>query len=917
MKKLIEVSLPLEAVNKESAREKSIRRGHPSTLHLWWSRKPLATTRAVIWASLVDDPSEHPEIFPTKEAQNEERKRLFGILERLVKWENTGSESVLREARGEIAKYTGGKIPELLDPFAGGGSIPLEAQRLGLRVHAHDLNPIAVMINKAMIEIPACFAGLPPVNPDSRLEIGHDVSGDGSSGLARDVAYYGARMKQEAFRRIGSLYPRIKTPEGDSAVIAWIWARTVRCPNPACGCHMPLVNSFVLSKKSGKEAYIKPEISEGRITYRVVQGKPGKNFTEGTVTRSGAKCFFCGTPAGLDYVRAEAKAGRMGASLMAVVAEGEKGRLYLSPDDAHIKAADVPCPDDYPDGEMPPDHHFSPRLYGMPTYASLFTPRQLTMLTTLSGLIPEIQREAENDAIDAGMSPEMARRYSEAVSVYLAFVVDKMTDYHSSICSWHNSGEKMRNTFSRQAIPMVWNYAEGNPFSDSSGNFMSMLEWITENIERFPCGHVGEVSQSDARKDCGLRDVIISTDPPYYDNIGYSDLSDFFYIWLRRSLRKIYPELFRAMTAPKNEELIATPYRHNNSADEAREFFEDGMLQACRNIYRMAGNEIPVTIYYAYKQKDTENKDGEKKEISVGWETMLSAVINAGFEIVRTWPMRTERPTALKKKVSALASSIVLVCRKRPEDSPACTKRKFLEELKRELDGSLRILQESNISPVDMPQSAIGPGMAVYSRYSCVRESDGREIGIREALQMINKAVEEYFGERDSDIDGESRFCVELYRQRGFNVIHAGDAINIAQAKGTSLDVLSRLGMIRADGGEVRLLDRDEIDIKPTNDAPPDWILTQKLTRAMSEGGRELCAKILAPLMNTDAPERAKNLAYRLHDIADRKHWTSETAPYNDLVQEWEKIKQIADKLKDRTAEQLSIGFGVTEKEGE
>ena len=654
-KKLIEVALPLEAINAESAREKSIRHGHPSTLHLWWARRPLATARAVIWSSLVDDTSSHPEQFPTEEAQQQERERLFDILTRLVKWENSNDEGVLAEAKAEIMKSTNNNPPALLDPFAGGGAIPLEAQRLGLEAHAHDLNPVAVMINKAMIEIPPKFANMRPVNPESRGHLGGSAAPKGAAGLAEDVRYYGEWMKQEAYKRIGHLYPKVKVPQaqggGEATVIAWIWARTVKCPNPACGCEMPLASSFVLSKKNGKEAYISPDISD-KNHIRYIVKTDGKNAPEPPKTARGAKfkCICCGEPTSDSYIKQEGLAHRMGASLMAVVAEGKKGRIYLSPDSEQIHAAIVNAPNDVPSGALAGDKRaiWCP-LYGLTEISDLFTNRQLTALTTFSALVGEAQKKAEADAVAAGMYNDHialseggtgARAYGEAVGVYLAFVVDKMADYHSSICSWHNSGEKIRNTFGRQAIPMTWDYAEANPFCSSSGSYNNMLEWVYKAVNYLPnTPAYGSVRQFDAQSDNGLRNIAISTDPPYYDNIGYADLSDFFYVWLRQALKETYPKVFRTMLVPKEEELIATPYRHEGSVEKARDFFEDGMFNTCLRLYQYAREDIPVTIYYAFKQSETDDND---TTASTGWETMLSAIIRAGFSITGTWPMRTE-----------------------------------------------------------------------------------------------------------------------------------------------------------------------------------------------------------------------------------------------------------------------------------
>ena len=907
VKKLIEVALPLEAINKESAREKSIRHGHPSTLHLWWARRPLAAARAVIWSSLVDDPSSHPEQFPTEEEQTAERERLFRILEKLVVWENSNNPEVLDKARAEIMKSTNGNPPALLDPFAGGGAIPLEAQRLGLEAHAHDLNPVAVMINKAMIEIPPKFAGQPPVHPDATVLEG---GWHGAAGLAEDVRYYGEWMKQEAFRRIGHLYPKVKDGQGkERTVIAWIWARTVKCPNPACGCEMPLAGSFELSKKKGKEACVIPQFDyeQKKITYKVRTGKG--EIPEAGKTSRGAKfkCIMCGEATTPDYIKSEAMQGRMGAQLMAVVAEGERGRLYISPDKEHQHIAIVDKPENYPQGQIAGDRRalWTP-LYGLANFEDLFTNRQLTALTTFSGLVAEAQAQVVAD----GGSEE----YGQAVGVYLSFIISKLADRGSSICSWDSSRDGLRNTFGRQAIPMVWDYAEGNPFSNSSGCFDNMLEWVYKCALEFPALKRGEASQLDAQSDCGLRDIMVSTDPPYYDNIGYADLSDFFYVWMRQSLRSTYPELFRTMLVPKTEELVATPYRFEGSVERARDFFEDGMLKTCQQIFQYSREDVPVTIYYAYKQSET----NEDQTSSSGWETMLSAVIQAGFAITGTWPMRTEMANrSIASGTNALASSIVLVCRKRPADAPMCTRRDFINALKRELKPALQKLQASNIAPVDLAQSAIGPGMGVYSRYSKVLEADGTPMSVRSALQIINQELDLYFNEQDGELDKESRFCVELYTQCAFNDIKFGEADVLARAKNTSVDKLRSDGVLYSEKGVVHLLTREEIPMEVSKDKGI-WLLTQQLTRAMETDGVMGAAKIVKEFF-TSEPERAKALAYRLFTLAERRGWAAEAYAYNSLIVAWPDVQSKAAELSAAwsNAEQQSLFYSGEAFSGE
>ena len=916
-KKLIEVALPLEKINAESAREKSIRHGHPSTLHLWWARRPLAAARAVIWSSLVDDPSSHPEKFPTEEDQNKERQRLFRILEDLVVWENSNNEDVLNAAKAEILKSTNNNPPALLDPFAGGGAIPLEAQRLGLEAHAHDLNPVAVTINKAMIEIPPRFAGKAPVNPDAQISAMRS-GWSRAQGLAEDVRYYGEWMKQEAYKRIGHLYPKVKVPHeqggGEATVIAWIWARTVKCPNPACGCEMPLASSFVLSKKKGKEAWVKPIPDGDKVHFEVQNGKCPKEYESYKTGRGAAfKCPCCGEVTTDEYVKSEGKAGRLGTQLMAIVGDGKHGRIYLSPNEEHILAARVEKPENGPTGALPENPRwFSPPAFGMDHYDDLFTPRQLTALTTFSELVSEAQAKAEADAVAAGMKNDHlplrnggdgARAYGEAVGVYLAFVIDKMSDYHSSICSWNSVGEKMRNTFGRQAIPMVWDYAECNPFCTSSGSYNNMLAWVEKSILGLPASDVAEVSQADAQSDCGLRNIMISTDPPYYDNIGYADLSDFFYVWMRQSLKDTYPELFSTMLVPKVEELIATPYRHDGNVEKAKNFFEDGMLSACKQMYQYAREDIPVTIYYAYKQSDSDDRG----TASSGWETMLGAIVNAGFAITGTWPMRTEMAARqISQGTNALASSIVLVCRKRPEDAPQTTRRNLVSQLRRELRPALQKLQSSNIAPVDLAQSAIGPGMGVFSRYRRVLEADGTVMSVRSALQVINEEVDLYFNEKVGSLDAASRFCVDLYTQCAYNNIKYGEAEILANAKSTSIPMMAAHGVLYAKAGVVHLMERSELPTAVDSNESTVWLLTQQLTHAMATGGIEACAKIVWGIFGSGA-EAAKDLAYRLYTIAERKGWTEEGYAYNALVVAWPDIQSRAAAIKADAPEQMTL----------
>lgn len=893
IKKLIEVAMPLEAINAAAAREKSIRHGHPSTLHLWWARRPLATARAVIFASLVDAPSSHPELFPTPEDQERERQRLFGIIGRLVKWENSNNPEVLGESRAEIKKWVGDDVPALLDPFAGGGAIPLEAQRLGLKAYAGDLNPVAVMINKAMIEIPPRFADLPPVNPRDRTAMLGGADGyQGAQGLAADVRYYGEWMRAEAFRRIGHLYPKIKDPETgeELTVIAWIWARTVKCPNPACGCEMPLVHSFWLSKKKGHEAWVEPCFKGKKASF--VVHHEGKPSLQGTIDRKGATCSCCGAAIKYDYIRKESCENRMQAALMATVADSKKGRKYFSPQTEHIQAALVPKTDNHPIGKLAYyPGHLNTNVYGLDEFHKLFTNRQLTTLTTFSALIPEAQQKAKEDAIRAGLPDDSihlanggkgATAYGEAVGVYLAFLIDQMADHSSTVCSWNSVNAQMRNTFSRQAIPMVWDYAECNVFSHSSGSYNNLHERMCKAFSLLGMRPTGIAKQLDAQSDNGLRRVMVSTDPPYYDNIGYADLSDYFYVWLRQSLRTTYPKLFQTMLVPKTEELVATPYRFGGSKAKAKDFFEDGMRKTCRQIYQYAREDIPVTIYYAYKQKDDKDKDA-----STGWETMLSSIISSGFMITGTWPVRTERAARSNAVgTNALASSIVLVCRKRESTQKVCSRKDFIRQLRRELADSISKLQTAGIAPVDLMQSAIGPGISVYSRYDQILEADGTEMTVRTALRLISQELDTFLSGQSDRLDGATSFAVTLFQQCGYDELDFGQADVLARAKNISVDDVAEAGVVAAGNGRVRLLTREELPQAKNMEC--GWLRLQHLTAALEKEGIQGCVSLLRDSIGET--DYLKNLAYHMYQLAEDRGMTQEAGAYNALVVSWEDI---------------------------
>lgn len=1001
-KKLIEVALPLEAINRASAKEKSIRHGHPSTLHLWWARRPLAAARAVIFAQMVDDPSAYVDVLRAdpklrrkaestlkghlklweeardlvKKAEgsgltvpepgpkptlddllaDHERQRLFRIIEDLVLWENTTNETVLQAARDEIwqswrracaenadhprAKelFDRKKLPAFHDPFAGGGALPLEAQRLGLEAFASDLNPVAVLINKAMIEIPPKFAGKPPVNPESQKKIdGKSGSWRGATGLADDVRYYGRWMRDEAEKRIGHLFPKVeitakmaedrpdlkKYVNQKLTVIAWIWARTVKSPNPAFAqIDVPLASTFMLSTKVGKEAYVEPIIEGGdyRFTVKVGTPKDIDSAKNGTKLSSGAnfRCLMSDSTVEAKYLRSEAQAGRMSARLMAVVVDGERGRVYLSPQPKMETVAQSASPAWKPDLLVPTPCHDVDRLpmYGMPTWGDAFTSRQLVALTTFSDLVREARDRVKTDSLKTGLPTDGksfadggvgAQAYADAVGIYLGIVVDKAADYNSSFCGWIAGGETLRSTFGRQAISMNWDYCETNTLGSATGSIESGFSQVAGALDSMcVSSSTGCAYQSDAQS-VAVNDRVVSTDPPYYDNISYADVSDFFYVWLRNSLKPILPDLFATLAVPKAEELVATPYRHGTK-DKAEAFFLGGMTLAMHRLAEQVHPAFPVTIYYAFKQAETES-DGEGSTTSTGWDTFLEAVIRAGFAISGTWPMRTERGArSIGIGSNALASSIILVCLPRAINATTVTRREFVTALKTELPLALAYLQRGNIAPVDLAQAAIGPGMAVYTRYAKVLDAEGNPLSVRDALALINQTLDEALAEQEGDLDADSRWALVWFEQSGFEEGDYGVAEQLSKSKNTSVSGLVEAGILASSRGKVRLLQPEELptDWDPTTDARlTEWEIVHHLIRVLASGGENAAAVIVSKL--GAKAEIARELAYRLYTLCERKKRAAEALAYNGLVQSWPEISRLAQQEREPQEHQVNL----------
>lgn len=917
-KKLIEVALPLEAINAASAREKSIRHGHPSTLHLWWARRPLAACRAVLFAQLVDDPSSHPDEFPTQEAQETERNRLFAIIEDLVKWENSTNEEVLERARAEIRRSCGGELPPVYDPFSGGGSIPLEAQRLGLPAYGSDLNPVAVMIGKAMIEIPPKFKNMLPIHPGIKDRSFYR----NAEGLAEDVRYYGEWMREKAWERIGHLYPQVDLPKeyggGKATAIAWIWARTVPSPDPAFSdVQVPIASSFLLGSKSGKEAWIEPNVDRNTktISYQIrFRGSKAEieRAKSGTKAGHGAnfRCLISDTAITSDYVKRMGKAGRMGQALIAIACEGKGSRTYLAPSMEQEELAFSCAPKWKPETVLPNHSQYIGVLgYGFHTFGDLFTDRQLVSLNTFSDLVTEVREQIEKDGREAALPEDNhslreggggLKAYAEAVSIYLALAVNRSADRGSTICTWDSSPkmEALRNTFGRQAIPMTWDFAEGNPFSSASGNFLNNVNWVQKAIELLSPNSNGLEIQHDAQTVNYPAGTVISTDPPYYDNIPYADLSDFLFIWLRRSCRTVYPDLLSTLAVPKMEELVADRVRHGG-AEKAEAFFMEGMTRAISRMSTEGANAYPAAIYYAFKQSEIE-REGVS---STGWATFLQAVVEAGYAVVGTWPLRTEMANRMRaSKSNALANSVVLVCRNKEHTAKVITRAEFIRALKRELPPAIAELQAANIAPADMPQSAIGPGMGVFSRYKAVLESDDSAMSVKTALKLINAQLDEYLGGIQGEFDAETRFAITWFEQNGMKAGDYGTADNLARARGISVESVKHAGIVESKAGSVRILARNELDPDwepDTDNNATIWECLQYLIRLHETEGISFDTAAMLKRIGKQA-DAVKDLAYCLYDIADNKRGDAkEATAYNGLIADWSELTREAAQIHD------------------
>ena len=898
-KKLIETVIPLTEINDASSYDKMPGIGaHPKGIHHWWARLPLPCARAVLFASVVDDPCsiEGFDSLPETEQAKlvEQREELHQLIIRLIGKKPHEHPEVFEEAREVIEKACDGKMPEVLDPFTGGGSIPLEAQRLGFQAHGRDLNPVPALITKATIDYPARFADQAPVNPNSPK----NRKWQRAQGLAEDVRYYGHWMLEEAKKRIGHLYPKVELPMehggGEADVIAWIWARTVKSPNPAFShVDVPLISNFVLSSKKGKEAYLEPVVQGKEYSFDVKYGKPpNASYKNGTkVGDATFRCILSDAPIETSYIKSEGCAGKLGLKLICVVANGGRRRVYVRSSIEDEEIALKAVAEWAPNGEVPAKLTGGTCVpYGLTKWANLFTSRQLLMMNTLCDLVQEV--------VTTSISHGAEREYADALVTYLSFAIDRTADFNNTICRWASDNEKAMNLFSKQAIPMSWDFAEVNTLFNGVGGWETCFEYVAKciSITHIVDSAPGRIAQQDAAETKWKPgSLIISTDPPYYNNISYADLSDFFYVWLRRSLKATHADLLGTLLTPKEAELIASPHRHGGR-DQAKEHFESGFRNAFSGMKHALDSRYPLTVYYAMKQTESDGQARGGNGGNTGWETLLESLVQSGFQITATWPVRaSQKWRAVGMGTNALASYVVLACRIRNGTAPTGTRIDFLRELDRELPPALEQLQEEGIPAVDLAQSILGPAMGIYSRYAKIIEADGKRMPVSTALDLINQRLGEQLSGIESDIDRDSRWAVAWFESFGHTAAEAGEADGLCRSKGVSLKGLREAGIIYDGGGKVRLLQREELpeDWTPEGDKRlTDWEICQQMIRTQETKGNEGLARLIKKCGSR--AENGRALAYRLFDVCERKGWAKEATPYNVLVTGWGDAQRLA-----------------------
>jgi putative DNA methylase len=876
-RKLIEAALPLDAINAASRADKDRKTGTIRNIHKWFAPMPTPAWRALLFASVVDDPG-----------TAEEREALWSLIEELVaSGPEPPAESVLARAKNAIRTSVGHDVPLVLDPFCGGGSTLVEALRLGLPARGSDLNPVPTLISRALVTLLPTVSGQGPFS-ESHGQVA--MSGDGRAGFVTDVLAYAEGVRESAQRALAANYPQ--SPAGNT-VYAWLWARTALCSNPACGKRTVLATSWWLSKRKGERAWLLPATTRDsdEVEFRIETAGDGPVPPPKTGRGATFSCLHCAASIGEEHLAREGEHGRLAVRLLALACiDGEKKRTFELPDETQTLAA-YGVQEDPALRDLNVSDGGGRQRFGCDTYADIFLPRQALALDTFARAVDGVRDRVIGDGADGN--------YADTVATFLGLCVGRLAHANSSQCRWNVAATgfipKIEPAFGRHDLPMSWDFAESNPFAGSVGDWNQVVKTALRAVRLAPLTGSAATGLADARRaipESERGQVLVATDPPYFGHIDYSELSDYFYIWLRRALRRVHPDLFSVLVPPRRDELVALPSRHDGSSAGAYNYFVSGFTEVFRNLCQGQDERFPMLIVYAHRE-------GERG--TAGWEAMLEAVLAAGLMVVGTLPLhatRNQRMTGLG--TNALATYVVMVCRPRPDDAARITRQDLVRLLRAELVDAVSEFQAASIAPVDLAQAVIGPGMQIYSRHGAVLETDGSRVNVGAALSVINRTLAEIIDEQEADLDAPSRWAVTWYEQHGLESASFGEADQLARAKGTSADELVRAGIVDSGGNKVALIPRDEMpdEWSPATDAiPTAWEAVQHLVVALSVGGEQQAAATYRTLGQLADP--ARELAYRLFRVAEGAGLSDEALAYNGLVTSWSEIARLAASIPD------------------
>lgn len=889
-RKLIEVALPLDEINAACKADKDRKTGTIRNLHKWFAPMPLPAWRALLFAAMIDDPED-----------DTLRADLLGVIKQLVaNGADLPDDAALADAKARLRAQFPDGMPTVFDPFCGGGSTLIEAQRLGAPTRGSDLNPVPALITRTVTQIlPKIWDGQPlhPAAVGDRARLARNERQltfpaaeqsraplRGYAGIVQDVNHYAAQIQDRVLRRLSKNY---RSQDGEN-VVAWLWARTARCPNPSCGIDTVLTTSWWLAKRKNELAWLEPIVRDGRVDITVESGRAHGQAQDSPKIGDGVfECLACKATLDGRYLRSQGKDGRLGLRMTAVVADVAGRRRYRAPTQQDLDAAAVTDLDSS-FAAVPINsggQGIRVGLYGVSTWDEIFSPRQRIWLTALAD---EVARVPSVVTADGG-----AQEWAVAAATLLGLAVGRVAQYESTQVRWfidsRSGAGQALPAFGRHDVPMQWDFVEPAP-SSVAGSFTGAVRSITAGLSQASRGD-GVVVRQDARVARLAEPGLVATDPPYFDAIGYADHSDYFYIWHRRALKDVHPDLYGTAAAPKGGELTAIPVHHGNSKDAAREYFIEGFTEAFNNLQQSLRPDLPMLVVYASKEQKA------TKQEETRWSSILTAMIAADLEITGAWPIHgtgTNRMVGIG--TNAVATYVVMTCRPRESTAMSISLTDFTRALRRELGPAVRDLQASSILPVDLAQAAMGPGMRIYSRYRAVLDQAGSRVPVEHAMRLINSALAEVLDEQEGELDPASRFAIRWWETYGWEPGTFGEADKAARPLGIGVDDVVRSQVATSRANKVQLRGSGAMDPRwtPTNDIQPTaWEAVHHLAHKLIDRGGELeAAELMASLGNLHDPAMA--LVYRLHDIAAKKSRAADQERYNALINSWSELVKLS-----------------------